>query len=596
MRSKRSRAWVIVATLILGLFPTSVAHAADTPTTTAVTSIDATIRIADPFTWTALVQPAGSPGSVWFYGSSDGIVWDGIGAASYDQGTGIATRSDTLSWTSPVGDRFVRAEFSGSVGFEDSVSTSVAQTVQRALTNVTNFTVNQPDNLSILPGTAPLTFRADTGLPDANIEFQRETSGGWETLGIGTPFQSGGWFAMGSLGALGTGSHHLRALFPGDATREPSSDDLTLVVDKGTSSPGINIAPETTIEIGEVLALSGNLSAESDGSTTPSGVLEIKVLEDDSVYFTSPADQGFATTISYPTPGTRTLALSYAGDDNYAANVSPAYVVHVAANTVHATGVGVAYSTFYPVKDGYRDTEKISGRRDETASVSIRIYSPGGKLILTKSLPSGIGAYTFTWNGRNSAGTILASGKYKVNQTLRDGAGLSKTWTSYATLSKKKLVTKTTYVTKKGSSVTAKGDFGSGSISISTSGGYAKLKATYPTGWVGVGYQLTLPKALYYKSISLQVYNKGYLSAPPNEMALQNFQTCPYNSAIDWDIGCFDRWNGVGSGAGAKYWDKTSAHLTRNRSGTRVRGIVSVNYGTVYIYSVRLKVVYQVLQ
>ena len=49
------------------------------------------------------------------------------------------------------------------------------------------------------------------------------------------------------------------------------------------------------------------------------------------------------------------------------------------------------------------------------------------------------GPYTYIWNGRNAAGTILPAGKYRIVQTLTDTAlnlGLA---TFSVTLSKKKL-------------------------------------------------------------------------------------------------------------------------------------------------------------
>ena len=51
------------------------------------------------------------------------------------------------------------------------------------------------------------------------------------------------------------------------------------------------------------------------------------------------------------------------------------------------------------------------------------------------------------------------------------------------------------YVTKDGDQVSAKADPGSGSIVISSSGGYTKLSAKYPDGRVAVGYQFTIPAA-----------------------------------------------------------------------------------------------------
>ena len=61
-----------------------------------------------------------------------------------------------------------------------------------------------------------------------------------------------------------------------------------------------------------------------------------------------------------------------------------------------------------------------------------------------------------------------------------------------------------------------------------------------------------------------------------------------------WSLDCFDHVRGFGSSS--LTWHKTSGSPSANRSGTHVRGAVYVNHGVVYIYKVRVKVVYQVLR
>ena len=48
---------------------------------------------------------------------------------------------------------------------------------------------------------------------------------------------------------------------------------------------------------------------------------------------------------------------------------------------VAVSGVGVAYSTFYPYKDNYRDTVAIRGTLLEPASVTIKVYSSTGRKV-----------------------------------------------------------------------------------------------------------------------------------------------------------------------------------------------------------------------
>src|SRR5262249_5475256 len=146
----------------------------------------------------------------------------------------------------------------------------------------------------------------------------------------------------------------------------------------------------------------------------------------------------------------------------------------IVPDTVHASP-SVQYTTFYPVKDSYRDTVAIRGTRDEPVSVSIKIYSPTGSLLKTASYASATTPYSYAWTGKNSGGTIYAEGKYKIVQTLKDAFGTTKVLTSYVTLSKKKLYTYTATISKLGSSVSAKGGFNGGSVTLSTASGYARL-------------------------------------------------------------------------------------------------------------------------
>jgi uncharacterized protein (TIGR00266 family) len=79
---------------------------------------------------------------------------------------------------------------------------------------------------------------------------------------------------------------------------------------------------------------------------------------------------------------------------------------------VDAVSLGVSATTFYPVTDGYRDGVAIRGTLHESASVTIRIYSVAtGKIVRSINLGTKSGAYSWVWNGRTAAGTLLGAGK-----------------------------------------------------------------------------------------------------------------------------------------------------------------------------------------
>jgi flagellar hook assembly protein FlgD len=292
--------------------------------------------------------------------------------------------------------------------------------------------------------------------------------------------------------------------------------------------------------------------------------------------------------------GSYDFTATFNGSSRLLGSTSSVQTMPVIVDTVHATGVTTSETTFYPVKDSYKDTVTIKGNRQESIGVTIKIYTPAGSLIKTVSIASGTGAYSYAWNGRKADGTIRAEGKYKITQTLKDAAGNSRTFTFYVNLSKKKLYTYTTTVTRKGSTAAAGGSDGTGSITISTTAGTAVVRSG-SAGWSGVGYDFTLPSATVYKSIKFRVYAKNRL-APYNVIGMQNFSVCPYSATADWDEGCFDHWDSAGNGTNTVAYFTTTGSVNLNRSGTHARGMLSVSNGTVTVYKAQIVLVYGVLK
>jgi hypothetical protein len=291
--------------------------------------------------------------------------------------------------------------------------------------------------------------------------------------------------------------------------------------------------------------------------------------------------------------GSHSLTVEYSGDAFYGGSTSEPQVVSITPDVVEATGVGLEFGTFYPVVDKYRDVNHIKGTRTEPVSVGLVIYNSSNKVVRRATIARAGGAYSYAWNGRTSTGAILASGKYRIVQTLTDAYGTKKAFTSYSTLSAKKLVNHTTYVTRRGDLVSAKGTGGTGRLYVSSSGGYAKL-VSGADGFVVAGWQLTLPSATVYRSLSFQVYGKAHTGIPMTQIGVQNFVTCGYSSS--WYESCFDHWHWMGTAAASLVWTSTSAHANFNRSGRTVRGMIDVPYGTAYVYRVRFKVTYATLQ
>ncbi len=213
----------------------------------------------------------------------------------------------------------------------------------------------------------------------------------------------------------------------------------------------------------------------------------------------------------------------YSGNGSYRTGAAAPLSRPVTANIVEATSVAVSGTTIYPYKDTWRDTVAIRGTRTERLSVTIRIYKPTGSLLTTRSIAAGTGAYSSTWNGRYSSGTLLPAGKYRVVQTLSDPSSvpaLAKSWTAYVTLSSKKMTWHTVSVYRNANAPSA----WSGAPSLLSSSKYTTgARLITPTseagGWAAFAYQFTLPSASTIKSVAFYVqggpWSGGTPSTPP---------------------------------------------------------------------------------
>ena len=299
-----------------------------------------------------------------------------------------------------------------------------------------------------------------------------------------------------------------------------------------------------------------------------------------------PVDPGNVTTclIDLPHVGDHSYTATYSGNTTLAGSVSdPATDFTVVADTVDATGVGVNYGTFYPVKDKYKDTLKISGNRQELIAVTIRIYNSKDKRVALVTKPQATGGYSFSWNGKVGK-KVLPAGKYRIVQTLVDSAGTTKVVTKYANLSHKKLVTVTRTISKNGAAVAA------GTIGHIYKAGHAAHIKAGSSGAVA-GWQFKIPSAISYKSITFRANVAAHLAAPPSLIAMQNFNIC-----TGWDAGCVDRIKAIGNSSGSAKWYSTKGSPSPHRNGRIVRGLAGVGTGSIYVYKVQVKVTYTVLK
>lgn len=440
--------------------------------------------------------------------------------------------------------------------------------------------------------------------PQGSVKFWETTSGTpvlLDTVAVAQYGVSGDGAADLYISTFPVGTHKVVAEYIGpDPYRAGStSTEKTVVVNANASGVVLQnltngpIETHSSFTIGAILQNGNNTYAENAtftfkrvGSSTPICVV--------------PVAFGTHTQCVVPSQaiGSPQFIAEYSGNAQNAAATSSPLTVNVVADTVHASGVSVQYTTFYPYKDSYKDTVAIKGTRGEPISVTIRIYSPSGTLRKTVTIPSGTGAYSYAWNGRNSAGTWYAEGKYKVVQTLKDGAGTTTTSTLYTTLSRKKLYTYTKTITKLGRSMTAFGATGGGTVKISTASGYAKLSApTFGTSWAGAGWEFTLPSAAVYKSVYVRVYGRHSGITGFTALGAENFTFCPYVAHEVWEEACFGAWKNIPTTSGTTLHYYQSVSLSSAyRSGTHVRASVSSYGGTTYIYKAQVIVKYGLLK
>jgi hypothetical protein len=568
---------LLLAGIFAALIPVPVVRAADVQPIVTLDPIATSVYRGDHEYFMAHISD-GAPFRVAFEWSPDGTTWHAYAGLSEAGSAGDWEYGGPVPGTLPVGTSFIRAFYPGSPGFLPAASTPRSREVSIHQAQITDFEIFNPNQPAILPGTAPVRVTVSA---THVAKLERLVNSTWELVTQG----GGTWWR--DLPALGEGDHTFRARVDETEYVLGTTEELTVHVSKGASEPNwdYELAVQANRPLFGRVSVNGNGGVPFDAPMTVQNVATGAVIASGNV--------GVEFTLPPMSAGSHAFLVTYGGNSDYEPS-SKTFNVVVTSDVVEATSVGRNYATFYPVKDSYRDTLTLKGIRVEPLSVSIRIHSPTGRLVKSTTLARAAGTYGYAWNGRTSAGSLLAAGKYKIVQVLVDAAGTSKTFTSDVTISHKKIVLKTAYITKLGSSVSAKGDPSTGSIAISTSGGYARLTGKSPNGWVGVGYQFTLPSAPVYKSIAFQVYAKGPRGVPPALIGLQNFATCAYTSPGGWYESCFDRWRAIGNWTAA--WFSASGSATINRHGRTVRGLVSVQAFTYTIYKARIKVVYGVLQ
>lgn len=166
--------------------------------------------------------------------------------------------------------------------------------------------------------------------------------------------------------------------------------------------------------------------------------------------------------------------------------------------------------TFYPVVDGYLDTLRVTGVRDEPVAVRVDIgdVSTGGSVLLSLDEPAGTGPFLIEWNGLDH-GSMAHPGEYDITAILTDADGNKARFTKRVTLSVDYWTWHTVTQVRDGKRFSYWGVGKNGLVSVSRSS-YAKgVRLESGRGWATIIYQFPVKWAKWYGGMTFEVYGRS---------------------------------------------------------------------------------------
>jgi flagellar hook assembly protein FlgD len=212
-------------------------------------------------------------------------------------------------------------------------------------------------------------------------------------------------------------------------------------------------------------------------------------------------------------------------------------VDNVAPTMSNISGNG---ATFYPVVDGYLDTIALSATVNEPGAMWVYISNSSGRIVREFSRThANPGTVTFTWDGRNTGGALVAAGDYHYKFLAQDPAGNRRTSSSFLVhLSHKRLVSKSATISRNG-------DAGEFLTSDQSCTGYSYALSHFAHGvWlvnqcdenvdgfqiIVAGYSFTVPGAVKYQNIRVRSYGNTDSAPEPIAALIYNVSTAA------WDV------------------------------------------------------------
>ena len=566
MRLWRLAAPAVIVAILAGAGPA----AASVPAALSVTLVatpDAGFS-DEPFTLTATVAPAVADLPISFH--SDEVAF---APTAYTNDAGVATVTFTpITWDFffPV---HYKAVFDGDASYAAAESNVVALDISRHPTVLT-LTAGTPwgDDVPVaVVDPLVLTAHVSTGWCSGSANFWRKDGDTWTPIGADSVRMLPGGLGCGAqanVGQQALGSYQFRVTYDPTYVNEAGEDTLSLEIGLVPSQVALGIS-QNPVEVSHDTYLTATVSSPKGVGFTSGGTITFYdgATEIGSAPQTS---AGASIWASFDTTGTHQLHATWSGTTTAAGSTSPDVALVVSTNVVHAANVTVSATTFYPVVDTFKDTVLITGQPQEQVRVDVAISNGSGTVVRRLALASaGPGSYVLSWNGRNTAGSIVPAGAYRVRQVLTDLGGAKLTVDRTVTVSLKKLAWTTGSITLYGSQVAARGQTSGTSVVVSPL--YAKgARITFPKGvagrWVGLGYQVTMPSAVAYSSLSFSVLGSGTHTA----------RIGPYDRRIaSWTSGSWviEAFSPLTSVPTSYRWTKANANATYGREGRLLRGL-----------------------
>ena len=208
------------------------------------------------------------------------------------------------------------------------------------------------------------------------------------------------------MASLTAGNHTYEARYAGTSLIGAASATAGAVAGPQWAAPVLELSPNPVVNTGHATAsvtlVTGWKDPQNGAPPDPTGTIDLKRVSDGSVLTTWTVSGSGPYTFLLPSfaTGTYALATHYSGDANYDPGDGTPVDLVVQADVVDATGIGIAYTAFYPVVDGYRDSVAVKGVRNEPASAASRSTTPRTRSSWALSVATASGAYAVAWNGR----------------------------------------------------------------------------------------------------------------------------------------------------------------------------------------------------